>query len=143
MKAEARFVFDTNTIISALLFSNSIPRQAFDAARKHGKLLLSQPVIEELANVLARPKFDRYVTSIERFEFLAALIAKSDQVTVTVSIAACRDPKDNKFLELLVSGNGDCLVTGDQDLLILHPYNAIPILTATDFVAREWVRSED
>ena len=59
MKSSSRFVFDTNTIVSALILPESKPRQAFDRALAQGKLLLSMPVLLELNDVLARKKFDR------------------------------------------------------------------------------------
>lgn len=49
-------------------------------------------------------------------------------------INVCRDPKDNKFLELAVASNASCIITGDKDLLILHPFRNIPILNAFDFL---------
>jgi len=50
------------------------------------------------------------------------------------AITDCRDPEDNKFLELAVSANASCIITGDKDLLILHPFRNIPILNAVDFI---------
>jgi predicted nucleic acid-binding protein len=49
-------------------------------------------------------------------------------------VRACRDPKDDKFLELAVSGAACCVVTGDQDLLALHPFRSVSILTPAQFL---------
>lgn len=49
-------------------------------------------------------------------------------------VTNCRDPKDNKFLELAVSGNATWIVSGDKDLLSLHPYRGIPIITLQTFL---------
>jgi uncharacterized protein len=68
------FCFDTNVIISALLFETSKPAQAFRYALQHGEILLSLEVLEELNEVLGREKFDRYLTREEREEFLETLI---------------------------------------------------------------------
>ena len=68
-----RFVFDTNVIVSALLFKDSLPRLAFDAALDRGKILISTPVLEELERILSREKFNRYVGAIDRNRFLAAI----------------------------------------------------------------------
>ena len=54
----------------------------------------------------------------------------------TEIITDCRDPKDNKFLELAVAANASCIITGDKDLLVLHPFRNIPILNAVDFINR-------
>jgi len=65
-----------------------------------------------------------------REEFLRALIQKSFFVEVTESIQACRDVQDDKFLELAVSGHASYLISGDEDLLVLNPFQGIPIVTA-------------
>jgi putative PIN family toxin of toxin-antitoxin system len=51
-----------------------------------------------------------------------------------IEITECRDPKDNKFLELAVAGNADCIVTGDNDLLVLNPFRNIRIITPKEFI---------
>jgi uncharacterized protein len=53
---------------------------------------------------------------------------------VTISINSCRDPKDNKFLELALTAKASCIISDDQNLLILNLFNDIPIVTAADFL---------
>ena len=65
--------------------------------------------------------------------FLVALLKETELVEITTSVTACRDDKDNKFLELAVSGNAD-IVSGDEDLLVLNPFRGIPILTPRNFL---------
>lgn len=125
MPSELRFVFDTNVVISALLLKNSIARQALDKAIQQGKLLLSYATVEELNNVLQRREFERYVTEEERMEFLSAFVREGVLVEIVEHVTASRDPKDDKFLELAVNGNATCIVSGDEDLLILHPFRGI------------------
>ncbi len=134
MPSDLRVVFDTNTLISAFLLPESIPRQAFDAATAAGRLLLSIATATELTEVLDQPKFDRYLSGHRRLALLAAVIRTADLVDVDAAITDCRDPKDNKFLELAASGRATQLVTGDQDLLILHPDRGITILTPRQFL---------
>jgi hypothetical protein len=124
-----RFVLDTNTLVSALLVRRSVPRQAFDYAFEHGTVLVSQATLAEVTEVLYRPKFDRYLTLERRLQFLTSYSEDTTSITITEVIMDCRDPKDNKFLEVAVSGSADILVTGDRDLLELHPYRGIAILT--------------
>jgi uncharacterized protein len=64
MKNLPKYVLDTNIIVSALLFKNSQHRQALDKARHSGIILMSQSIWREIQEVLARPKFERYITSI-------------------------------------------------------------------------------
>lgn len=132
--SKPRFVLDTNLIISAALLEISKPRQAFELAFNRGELLLSDAMLAELSEVLRRDKFDRYVSLEKRLRFLTDLLSLATPVAVTEHIDACRDPKDNKVLELAVSGRADCIVTGDDDLLALNPFRNIPILMALEFL---------
>ena len=130
-----RFVLDTNVIVSAVLLAGSVPRQAFDKALDEGTILISVPVLLELAEVLSRQKLDRYVLEEERMRFLIALLKEAELVEITEAITDCRDAKDNKFLELAVSGKADIIVSGDNDLLVLDPFRAIPLLTPREFLS--------
>ena len=65
--------------------------------------------------------------------WLQKLMAAAELVTITERIAACRDPTDDKFLELAVNGHADLIVTGDADLLVLNPFRNIPIVTPAQF----------
>ena len=134
MPTKPFYVFDANAIISALLLSDSTPRRAFDKARVHGRILLSEPVINELDDVLRRPRLDKYIHKDERIQFLVALLREAYIVRVTETVADCRDPKDNKYLELAHEARAACIVTGDKDLLDLHPYRGIAILTPRQFL---------
>lgn len=127
-------VIDTNVIVSALIFSNSTAMQAFTLAYTRGLILMSVEIISELIDVLNRKKFDRYVSRETRENFLASLSTETELIETTETISICRDPKDNKFLELAISGNASYIVTGDRDLLELHPFREILILSPTDFI---------
>ncbi len=135
MKSDLRSVIDTGVVVSALLLPRSPPRQAFDAARTRGRLLVSQGTIAELDQVLRRAKFGRYVPEERRLEFLAALLRHAEMVEVVDAVTACRDPKDNKFLELALSGRATHIITGDSDLLVLHPFRGIAVVSPKSFLA--------
>lgn len=85
--------------------------------------------------MLRRRKFDPYLREEERLAFLAALIREAEIVDVTRVITECRDPKDNKFLELAIGGAASHILTGDADLLAMHPFRGVAILTPHDFLA--------
>ena len=125
-----RVVFDTNVIVSAVLFSDSVPDRAFLDVLDSGTILMSRSLARELSEMLDRDKFDRYVSREQRGRFLASLIRESDMIEVTESLRVCRDPKDNRILELTIDGNADCIVTGDADLLVLNPFRGVRILTS-------------
>ena len=129
-----RFVFDTNVIISALLFNDSVPGQAFIRALNHGMILVSGALVGELSRVLGRDRFDRYVTREERDEFLESLIRESNLIEITEAVQVCRDPKDDQVLELAVNGNATYIVTGDADLLVLNPFRGVEIVTPAEFL---------
>jgi putative PIN family toxin of toxin-antitoxin system len=135
VKSDFRTVIDTGVIVSAVLLPRSVPRQAFDLAAARGPLLVSEETIAELDEVLRRPKFDKYVSESQRLEFLAALVRKAEVVEVVDVVTECRDPKDNKFLELALSGKSSHIVTGDLDLLVLHPFRGIVIVNPQSFLA--------
>ena len=129
-----RFVFDTNVIVSALLFNDSVPGQAFIRALKHGMILVSGALAGELSRVLGRDRFDRYVTREERDAFLESLIRESNLIEITEAVQVCRDPKDDQVLELAVNGNAAYIVTGDTDLLVLNPFRGVEIVTPAEFL---------
>ncbi len=138
-----RCVFDTNTVVSGLLFEQSKPGRALLIAFRHGEILLSQSTLEELADVLQRRKFDRYVTGSEREEFLEAFVDRATCVEPTEEIRLCRDRKDDKFLELAIGGNADFVISGDGDLLSLHPFRGISIMTSAEFLAASGDQEEE
>ena len=134
MSGTPRLVFDTNTLISHLLLPSSLPAQAVRKGLHQGQILVSDETMGELADVLVRPKFDRYISIEDRQAFFRVFGRVVENVHIIRSIQVCRDPKDNKFLELAVDGRATCIITGDQDLLILHPFNSIPIITPQSYL---------
>ncbi|MBA2246351.1 MAG: putative toxin-antitoxin system toxin component, PIN family [Gemmatimonadetes bacterium] len=128
-------VFDSNVLVSALLFEHSVPRQAFDRATARWPVLLSIETLSALASVLSRPKFDRYLHPEERERFLVGLVRGAELVEVRERIRECRDPRDDVFLEVAVAGRAERIITGDEDLLVLHPFRGIPILGPAEYLA--------
>lgn len=129
-----RWVVDTNILISRLLLPRSIPALAVQKALESGDLLVSDATLQELADVLARPKFEKYLSETERKQFFQLLSRVAIRVEILRPVAACRDPKDDKFLELAINGRADALITGDTDLLALHPFLGIPVLSPQAFL---------
>lgn len=133
-----RVVFDTNTVISALLFSKG--RLAWlRAVWQQGTIvpLISKATTEEIVRVLTYPKF--HLDAAEQEELLGDFLPFAeiiDAVLPTGEVPICRDKYDQIFLELAVAGEADALVTGDEDLLILAEQSPIPIMTPADFHRR-------
>ncbi len=129
-----RLVFDTNSIISALILPASLSRRCLEKADKNGQLIFSKETLSELNEVLIRSKFDKYISLEDRLEAIERLEARGEIVEISSNFIDCRDPKDNKFLNLAFDGAAGCIVTGDQDLLILNPFQNIPIISASHFL---------
>ena len=87
-----------------------------------------------MSRVLARDRFDRYVTREERDEFLESLTRESNLIKITEAVQVCRDPKDDQVLELAVNGNAAYILTGDADLLVLNPFRGVEIVTPAEFL---------
>lgn len=98
MTSDPRFVLDTGVIVSAVLLPRSVSRQTVDLAFARGIVLASGDTIDELDEVLHRPKFNRYIREEERLLFLAAFIRDAKVIDVTERLTECRDPTDDKFL---------------------------------------------
>ncbi len=136
MMMSKRFVVDNNILVSALLVKNSAPFQVISKIEERDVILYSEETLLELNQVLSRKKFIKYFAIEEKQAFIFKLLEKAELVEIEESINICRDPKDDKFLELAVSGKADFIVTGDQDLLVLNPFRNIEIITAKDFLSR-------
>ena len=133
MTTDRRLVIDTNLWISRLLAPGGVAARAVDHGLAWGVPLVSQATLAELTDVLSRPRFDRWVTRAERQQFLRRLGGVVRVVTITQRVRVCRDPKADKFLDVALTGEAQLIVTGDQDLLALHPFHGIEILTPTAF----------
>lgn len=134
MRSDPRCVFDTNVLVSALLFDAGKPARAFFTVLRDGEVIVSADVVSEVSEVLGREKFRRYVTEEQRERFLQGLLREATLVGIQETVRVCRDPKDDKFLELAVNGRADCIVSGDDDLLVLNPFRGVDVLTPSDFL---------
>jgi putative PIN family toxin of toxin-antitoxin system len=130
---EERIVLDTNVVVSALLFPGSAPAKALLKAQK-GIVLSSDATRIELIDVMSRSRFDRYVRREIRQRLTAQYVNATELIDVSAPIRACRDPRDDRFLEVAVHGHANAIVTGDADLLVLHPFCGIKILTPADYL---------
>jgi uncharacterized protein len=128
-----RVVVDTNVLVSTALKDTSIPALAVRLVAQRDTLLKSASTERQLLDVLARPYIASLIAPAAR-EWLVELLRTAEPVEITEWIAACRDPTDDKFLELAVDGRADLIVSGDNDLLTLNPFRSIPILPPASFV---------
>jgi putative PIN family toxin of toxin-antitoxin system len=134
-----RVVLDTSTLVSAALRVGSIPHQALRQAISQGEVFVSADTFSELEQVLLRPKFDRYSPRDGRRAFVDWVRTFAVQVHVTAAhranvVPACRDSKDDPFLALVLASEADVLVSSDTDLLVLHPWHGVPVLTPAAYL---------
>ncbi len=127
-------MLDTNTLVSAALFPNGTPGRVLDKAISEGLLVVSTSTLAEFLEVLYRDKFDKYLSDAKRKDFVDSIETVSYEVEIRETVTACRDPNDNKFLEVAVNGHAHVIVTGDKDLLVLHPFRDIAIIQPRAFL---------
>ena len=136
---QSRVVLDTNVLVSGLIKPSGTVGATVDALRDGRFLHLhSRATLEELVDVLARPwlqeKYDIRAPDIDAF--LKLVLLRGELVNPTREIRRCRDPKDDKFLELAVAGRAELFVSGDDDLQSLDPFEGVGILSPAAFLEK-------
>jgi uncharacterized protein len=127
-----RAVIDTNVLLAGLLWRE--PAYALLEQVRSGALtFISSPeLLAELAEVLARPKFDEIVkrSSSSREQMLIQVRMLAEVIDAPpLATPVCRDPDDDAVLALGIAAQADVIVSGDEDLLILSSFEGIPILS--------------
>jgi putative PIN family toxin of toxin-antitoxin system len=133
-----RATVDANLFVSGLI-GRGLPTQLLRAwqARRF-RMVTARPLREEIAGVLARPKFRRHGLTPERSAGILDALAAADQATLLPTLpVTVRDPADAKYLACALGGQADYLVTGDEDLLVLDglpALGALRIVTVRTFL---------
>ena len=127
-----RLVVDTNVFVSAALKESSWPGTVIRWLDEHDSLLRSAATEAQVIEVLQRPYLAPKLPTAY-LDKVREIFSRAELVTIVERVTACRDPTDDRFLELAVNGNADMIVTGDRDLLDLHPFRGIPIITPMTF----------
>ncbi|MCK5794972.1 MAG: putative toxin-antitoxin system toxin component, PIN family [Anaerolineales bacterium] len=134
-----RAVIDTGVLVSGLIRPQGTTGNVLKALRDGlFTIVYSNETMLEIVEVLGRDKFrKKYHIMPDDISALVNLIRlRGEAVLVSLSVAECRDPKDDKFLEAALEGKVDCLVSGDHDLLSMNPFRSIPILSPAEFLTR-------
>ncbi len=134
MSSGKRIVFDTSTLVSAVLKPQSVPARALSWGWEVAEVVVSAETLEELRLVLGRERLDAFRERDARKEFFQLYQAMAVLLPVTEAVVACRDPMDDKFLSLAVSAGAPLLVSSDDDLLTLGRYRGVTILRPRQFV---------
>ena len=128
-----RVVFDTNILISALLFPGGCAEAAvLRVINGMDEMIISREIIREVLSVLAG-KFGKDREELSR---IAVLLSEIGKLTVpSVRLRVLRDDPDNRILECAVAGEADAVVTGDKAILALGEFRGIRLLSLSAFLA--------
>ena len=127
-------MFDASVIVSAALKQDSVPRAALAFAELTEIFALSDAVDAEIESVLSRPRFTRSISPFRRSEILRALRDNALWFDPAIKVLDCRDPGDNKYLELALEAGAGIIVSGDEDLLVLEPWRGTRIVRPADYL---------
>lgn len=131
-------VLDTNLIISGMLWGGT-PKTILQMAQQHYiQTISSEPLIEELKDVITRDKFQEFLNQLQKTpDDVVNSYLNYTRVIEPIELpqTVVRDMKDDKVIACAVGGQADYIITGDNDLLTLKDYQGIRIVTASEFLA--------
>ena len=134
MSSVSQLVFDTSTLVGAVLKPRSTPALALTLAWEVADVIVSEDTLAELRGVLSRSRLDAYREPAQRAAFFEHYQAMTVRVPYIAPVAACRDPKDDKFLALAASGGAQAIVSSDDDLLSMGSFEGVVILSPRRFL---------
>ena len=128
-----KVVFDTNVLVSALVFPGGRGEAALERIlEEKDELVLSKPILDELLGILGR-KFARDA------EALAQVAVFLSELSVSVKprqrLHVVKDEPDNRILECAIAGHADAIVTGDRALLALGEYRGVRLISLREYLA--------
>lgn len=127
-----RVVFDTNILVSALVFAGGRGEAALQRIlEEQDELVLSKPILDELLGILAR-KFARDAEELARVAVFLSTVATF--VTPRRRLHVVRDEPDNRILECALTGHARAIVTGDRALLALQDFRGVRLLSLHDYL---------
>jgi putative PIN family toxin of toxin-antitoxin system len=128
-----RLVLDTNVLVSAILSPNSISVKILNWGEDNGVILYSAATLTEVLSVLGRSKFSKYIDHDDIDELSIRIKTVWLFVEILNQVQLCRDPKDDKFIDLALNGDASHLITGDNDLLVLNPIENTSVINPRTF----------
>ena len=125
-----KILLDTNVLIAAFVARGACHELLEHCARQH-TLITSDFILSEFREKLT----GKFKYSQERADEAAELLISRMKVVTAapLDVPVCRDPDDDNVLAAAVAGDCDCLITGDQDLLVIGRYHDLEILRPADF----------
>lgn len=127
-----KVVFDTNILVSALVFPGGRAEAALlRIIEEHDQLLLSKPILDELLGVLAR-KFSRDAEELARIAVILSELALT--VRPRQKLRVVKDDPDNRVLECALAGRADAIVTDDSALLELGEFRGVRVISLREYL---------
>lgn len=126
-------VIDTNVYVSALVFGGAPQVAVNRAMTSPWQIATSRELSDEITATLTR----RFGWPVERVVMAFSFLWQQATWHVPVPVVASRDPKDNHVLGCALAAKAGFVLTGDKDLLVLHPFQGIAVLTPAAFLASE------
>lgn len=120
--------------MGAIIKRDGIPAAALRKALQTDRIALSQAVEAELLAVLARPRLARFIDPVLREDMIGRLLRQAARFEPTERITACRDQKDDIYLELAIAAQAPVIVSSDDDLLVMHPWRGVQILRPATYL---------
>jgi putative PIN family toxin of toxin-antitoxin system len=128
-----KLVLDTNIFISAFYWDGNSQQVINRIIEGLDELYITNEIVNEIADVMGRPKFKTKPEIIERYIRTIEKIGKKVFITGTIK-GICRDKDDDVIIECGLLSSADYLITGDSDLLVIHEYQQMKIITIKDFI---------
>ncbi|MEY4541766.1 MAG: hypothetical protein RLZZ306_3523 [Bacteroidota bacterium] len=130
-----RVVIDTNLFVSALINQNSRQRLNLVLEKMAIQILSDDALMDEVYEVINRPKFKKYVSQSEIDDFYKLIQERTIRIETHSIVLVSPDPKDDFLLVICLDGNADYLLTGNKiDLLDLVQFHKTKIITLTEFL---------
>jgi len=127
-------IFDTSSLVGVIMKADSLPKRALLYAVDHDTLALSAAVAAEMEEVFRRPKFAADDVASRAGWMLKLIYDTACWFDPTRDVTDCRDPNDNKYLELALASGAETIVSSDGDLLALNPWRGVNILRPAGYL---------
>ena len=132
-----KVVVDCNVLNSAALSENGTAAKALKVVENSHLMMMSAKTLVEFSDTILKTKFDKYFSPIDiRFAIITKYSNACELIEPFHRIRICRDPKDDMYLELALSGKADVIISGDPDLQVLHPFEGISIISPKAFLEK-------
>ena len=128
-----RILIDTNLWVRALISERTRERLTIVIGNPKIQILGSHELLEEIRDVANRPRLQKFLTALDVAQFLEMLAQRLDLVSPTSEVQICRDPNDDYLLAICKDFSADYLVTEDEDLLVLNPFEGTQVIHWVDF----------